>query len=125
LEQELEECTFFPSTTKDENPNRSLSALSSRSMSSAAFKSFVKRNVEDFKKFKEARLEAKDEYFYRDLRQKPQITERSRKIVRSISAQRASQFGCRPWTQNADRSSLKVTTMYSLANQTLLNQSLR
>ena len=95
------------------------------SMGSKAFKSFIKRNVEDYNKFKQKRLEAKDEYFYRDLRTKPHITERSRKIVRSISAQRASQFGIRPWTHNADRTSLNVTTKYSLANQTLLNRSLK
>ena len=39
-----------------------------------------------------------DEHFYRDVRQKPTITNKSRKIAKSISVNNADKFNMRPWT---------------------------
>jgi hypothetical protein len=76
-------------------------------------KDFVKRNVEDYTRYKQERLKAKDSYFYKDLKAKPAINNRSKKIVRSISATNAEKFSLRPWTQ---KSALTFTSKFSLAN---------
>jgi hypothetical protein len=52
-------------------------------------------------------MKAKDEYFYRNMRAKPEINQRSRRIARSISALGENRYGMRPWAQ---KSKLGFTT---------------
>jgi hypothetical protein len=92
LQAEVAECTFQPSVGQD--------GVKMMTVDEEQIKSFVKRNIEDYERYKAVRLEAKASYFYRDLRPKPQINDYSRKIVaRSVSANK--RLGVRSWAQKS------------------------
>ena len=71
----------------------------------SAIKNFVKRNIDDYSRYKATRLEAKTSYFYRNLKSKPDINAYSRKLVaRSVSVNRK----LKPWSQKNESSYLKT-----------------
>jgi hypothetical protein len=110
-EYEVAECTFRPFAT--DPAGKPLPKMDQQQC-----KDFVKRNVEDYQTFKQDRIKAKDTYFYRNMRAKPEINERSRKIVRSISEMDAvARFQLRPWTQ---RKQFSGTTSLSMTKEQLL-----
>jgi len=41
-----------------------------------------------------------DKHFYRDIKQKPDIGDRSRKIMRSITPESVQRYNVRPWKQS-------------------------
>lgn len=83
-QQELAECSFFPQTSRKKS-DQYLTSSTTRSLDTDQLKSFLKRNLDEHFSQKQARLQAMDQHFYRNLKSKPTIGERSRKIMRSIT----------------------------------------
>jgi len=88
---------------------------------------FLTRNITEYNDYKEKRKKAMDQHFYRDVMQKPTITNKSRKIARSISVNNADKFNMRPWTAtNTQKSSMLFTgTLHQSQNRSTYTNTIQ
>jgi hypothetical protein len=74
--------------------------MSTGKLDYAQLKEFLKRNIEGHITQREERLQVLDAHFNKDIKEKPEIGERSRRLARDMSAENAERFHVRPWIRN-------------------------